>query len=82
LCLRSHHIHDQMKVVAMLSKVFHKLVVSAIFNRFSGGWGKQNNHIYCGKVHAQIRLGNPKLKLKNLQKISVNELPREIWEEL
>ena len=83
MCLRSHHIHDQMKVVAMLSKAFHKLVVSAIFNRFSGrgGWG-QNNPIYCGKVHAKIRLGNPKLKLRNLQKISVNELPREIWEEL
>ena len=59
-------------------------MVSAIFNRFSGraGGGGQNNHIYCGKVHAKIRLGNPKLKLRNLQKISVNELPREIWEEL
>lgn len=32
---RPHHIHDQMLVITVLSKVFHKPVVSIIFNRLS-----------------------------------------------
>ena len=71
-----------MKVVTMLSKAFHKPVDSVIFNRFSGG-KKQNKIIYIVERSMLKYIWETlKLKLKNLQKISVNELPREIWEEL
>ena len=83
---RPHHIHDQMLVITVLSKVFHKPVVSIIFNRLSDKnkktHKKQNEYVCCGKVHAQISLGNPELKFKYLQRFGVNELPRGMWEVL